>query len=751
LTSPGRAALSVGVAILLALLPERAWAQSQQPPIIVKEIAVEGNRRVQEAVILNQVKTTVGSEFLPARLGDDLRAIFGLGFFDDVQLRVEDFEGGVKVTFVVTERPFIRDIAFAGNKRLETAALQDKIDLKLGSVYNPVDVQKARDQLKDYYEEEGYFEATITPETEAFADGDVKVTFQIVEGRRITIDKIVIRGNQGLSEKDIKKVMATQERQYFILRGTVQRQRLEEDIERVLALYNDHGYVQARVESHEFQVDRQKARVTIVIVVVEGPQFTVQSLEVTGAEVLPLDEVRRQLRLKPGDVFSRGRLRQSVDGIARLYSAIGRASADVAPIVEQKAEQRVVDIRIEISEGPEVFVERINITGNTRSQEKILRREIPFGEGELYTSSKLERARQRLVNLGFFETVNASTAPGSDKTKIVVNIDVVEKPTGVFSIGGGFSSVDSLIGTLDLAQRNFLGRGWEVALRFRGGSRGSQGTISFTEPWLFDRPLAAGFDLFDTKRIFTDYTYESLGGQLRLSHPFLDVARWYLTYRLTRDEISDLEGEAEVTLRDEEGTRVTSLVSGAVSRDTRDNVLTPSRGSLATLSVDVAGLGGDAQFVKFNGTTARFQPIWLNHILAGRLHAGYVFAYGGDDVPLFERYFLGGPNSIRSFKFRDLAPEDDRGVRIGGTSEVLGTVEYVIPLPLNFRLAGFVDVGNAYGFGTDFDLTDVRKAAGGGLRWISPFGPIRIDYGVNLDRRSGEEFGAFHFSVGSPF
>jgi outer membrane protein insertion porin family len=728
-----------------------AWGQSQQPPIIVKELAVEGNRRVQEAVILGRVQTPVGAEFVPARLAEDLRAIFALGFFDDVQMRVEDFEGGVKVTFVVTERPFVRDVEFAGNREIGTSTLEEKITLKVGSVYNPVEVQKAREALRDHYEEEGHFEASVTPETEKFADGDVRVTFKINEGRRITIDRIVIKGNKGLSAKEIKAVMATRERQYYILRGTVHRQRLEEDVERILQLYNDHGYVQARVEAPEVVVDRDRARLTVTLTVVEGAQFKVGSVELAGTSALPPEEARRQIRLKEGDVFSRTRLRESVDGITRLYSTIGRASADVVPVVTQNAEERRVDIRLEINEGPDVFVERINITGNTRSQEKILRREIPFAEGDLFTSAKLDRARQRLTNLGFFETVKASTTPGSDKTKIIVNVDVIEKPTGVFSIGGGFSSVDSLIATVDLSQRNFLGRGWEVALRFRGGARGTQGTLSFTEPWLFDRPLSAGFDIFDTRREFEDYTSESLGGDIRFSHPFLDYARWYLTYRLTRDTISDLEGEAAVSLADEEGTTITSMISGSVARDTRDNVFTATKGNYSTIAADFAGLGGEAKFVKLTSAIVQFRPIWFGHVLAGRLQGGYVVGWSGEEVPLFERFFLGGPNSIRSFKFRDLSPVDENGVQTGGTSEVLGTLEYIVPLPFNLRVAGFVDVAQAYGFGTSFDITSLREAAGFGVRWISPFGPIRVDYGFNLDRQEGEDVGAFHFSVGAPF
>lgn len=737
--------------MLLVSVPVRTWAQAPQPPIIVKDVTVEGNRRVQDAVILGRVQTTVGSPFNPDRLSEDLRAIYSLGFFDDVRMRVDDFEGGVKITFVVVERPFIRDVQFVGNKKLDTSALQEKADLKLGSVYNPVEVEKAAERLKEQYEEEGYYEVQITPGIQKFADGDVRVTFGINEGRRITIDKIVVEGNKGLTAKQIKKVMETQERQYFILRGTVQRQKLEDDIERVLALYNNYGYIQARVESHDITIDRKKARVTIHLKIVEGPQFKVKSLEITGNKALPLEDVRRQVALKPGDVFSRLKLRDSVEGVTRLYGSIGYASADVAPLVSQNLEDQTVGIRLEITEGPEVYVERINISGNVRSQEKILRREIPLAEGDLFTTSKLDRAKQRLTNLGFFESVRTSTTPGSDKSKIIVNVDVVEKPTGMFSVGGGYSSADSFVGTVDLSQRNFLGRGWEVAARFRGGALGTQGTLSFTEPWLFDQPLSAGFDLFDTSRIFSDYNYESLGGDIRLSHPFLDYARWYLNYRLTNDRISHLQGEAAVSLESLKGARVTSAISPSVSRDTRDNVFTPSRGNFSSVGMDFAGLGGDSKFVKFSAGTSQFWPIWFNHILATHLEAAHILGYGGQPVPLFERFYLGGPNSVRSFKFRAISPIDNNGVKTGGTTDVLGNIEYLIPLPFNLRLAAFTDVGNVYGFSTKVDFTDLRYAVGGGIRWISPFGPIRIDYGINPDPRPGEKPGAFQFSVGAPF
>jgi len=757
MTARGRCALLIFFAFLLG--PFSALAQTPTPTdrqILVKEIAVQGNRRVQEAVILGRVGAKIGSPFVANRTAEDIRAIFALGFFDDVQVKVEDFEGGVKLTFMVVERPFVRDIVFAGNKKEDSATLQEKIDLKLGSVYNPVEVNKGADKLKEYYETEGYFEVGITPEIEKLADGDVTVTYRIAEGRRISIDQIVIEGAQGLTPKQVKGAMDTQEREYIVLRGTVQRQRLDEDVDRIIQLYNDHGYVQARVESSEIQVDREKARATIRIVVVEGPQFKVGGVDVMGNAVLPVEEIRRRIELKTGEVFSRSKLRDSVKGITDLYSAVGRASADVSPNTLQDTPGRLVNVVFEINEGPETYVERINISGNTRSEEKILRREIPMAEGDLFTSQKLARAKQKLTNLNYFDKVEAKTAPGSAKDKIIVNIDVTEKPTGLFSIGGGYSSQDGVLGTLDLSQRNFLGKGWEVFLRLRGGQNLQTGTIGFTEPWLFDQPLAAGFDIFNTRRILPDYTVNSLGGDIRLGHPLGEYSRWNAIYRVSQDRITNVNPLGSPELISQEGTHLTSLVVLSLSRDTRDSVYDPTRGSTVSLGVDFAGVGFGEKFARSVFSSTYFQPLpWLDHVLSFRLMAGYSFGWSKDPVPLFERFYLGGSNSLRQFKSLQVSPKDNNGTRIGGNSELLGTVEYQIPLFFGIKAAVFYDVGQVWGpdisAGTKIDLSDLRHGVGAGLRWNSPFGPIRVDYGIKLDQKKGESFGNFNFSAGSSF
>ena len=739
--------------------PALAQTPTAPPPgtqIIVKDLAVQGNRRVQEAVILGRVTAKVGGPFVPARLADDIRAVFSLGFFDDVQAKVEDFEGGVKLTFVVTERPFVRDISFGGNKRLDAATLQEKIDFKLGAVYNPVEVTRAAEKLKEAYEEEGYFEVGVTPEVVRLPDGDVSVTFRVAEGRKMTIDKIVIEGAQGLKPDKIKQIMLTQEREFYILRGTVQRQKLDQDIERVVTFYNDNGYIQARVESFDTQVDRATARVTIRIVVVEGPQFKVGGIDITGNKVLPVEELRRRVLLKPDNIYSRTKLQETVKGISEVYGTIGRTAADINPQIALDVPNRKVNITLEVTEGPEVFIERINITGNTRSQEKILRRELPMAEGDLFTTGKLGRAKQKLINLNYFEKVETKTAPGSSKDKIVVNIEVTEKPTGLFSIGGGYSSQDGALGTLDLSQNNFLGKGYQLFLRLRGGTQTQQGTIGFTDPWFLDRPLAAGFDIFNNRRVYQDYTINSLGGDVRFGAPIGDYGRWNVLYRLSQEQVTGVDPNASTELLQAEGTTITSLVGGTVSRDTRDSLTEPTRGNYSLFGADFAGIGtGDNRYFRITASTTQHQPLWFDHVLSGRLMVGYMLGWFKEPVPFFERYFLGGPNTIRSFKARQISPEDSSGTAIGGNFQVLGNIEYSVPLPFGLRAAVFFDVGNVYGpdqsVHTPIDLTNLKYAVGPGLRWNSPFGPVRVDYGVNPNPTGKEKFGNIQFSMGAAF
>jgi outer membrane protein insertion porin family len=731
----------------------RAQAPSQTPT--VRDLAVEGNKRIQASAILNRVQTKIGDPFSPVALREDVQAIFALGFFDDVQVRTEEFEGGVRVVFAVVERPLLREVSYEGNRDMKLEDLREKAALRAGVLYNPAEIQRAAEAIREKYEEDGFLGASVSPRTEPTPEGDVRVVFRITEGRKIHIDRIVIEGNQALTARQIKAAMETKERLFWVLPfSTLHRRVFEDDGDRIVNLYADHGYVQARIESQEIIPDLQRGKVTLKIRVVEGPQFRVGTVAVKGNEVLTEPQVHGLIQLKPGEVFSRKQVRDSLRAITDSYSEIGRARAEVNPETENDVDKRLVNVTFAITEGPEVYVERINITGNSRSSEKVLRRELRLAEGDLFNYQRLVRSRQRLFNLGYFEEVNVATEPGSTPEKIVINISVKERSTGLFSLGAGYSSLDGLFGTVDLTQRNLFGRGYEAFLRFRIGAKSRLGLIGFTDPYFLDLPLRAGFDFYDRTRDFDDFTEDRLGGDLRASYPLGEFWTIGATYRAENVTITNVPDSASDDLKKEIGARINSELDVGLSRDSRDSVFEPTRGSRNSFDLSFAGLGGDVQFYRVIIDSAWFFPLPLfDWVFSARGQVGYAQGWGGQDVPIFERFFLGGATSLRGQRTRSVAPKDAQGDVIGGDKELLFNTELLIPIPFvpHLRLAFFFDAGNAYGFGTAFDPTDLRLAAGAGIRFYSPLGPLRLDYGLNLDKKAGEKTGQINFTVGAPF
>jgi outer membrane protein insertion porin family len=743
----------VGWAGLLHAQEQPAAPAPATPTPTVRDITVEGNRRIQAPAIVNRVQTRIGDPFSPSAVREDVRSIFSLGFFDDVQVRVEEFEGGVRLIFVVVERPLAREVSFEGNQALKTEELRETAAVRVGVLYNPVEVQRGVDAIRQKYEEEGYFGVAISPRTERTPEGDIRIVFRIDEGRKMYIDRIVIEGNKAVTTGQIKDAMATKERLFWILPfSKVHRRVFDDDAERIINLYADKGYLQTRIESHEIVPNFEKGKVTLRTRLVEGPQFRSGAVTFAGNELLPDEEVRRLVSLKEGDVFNRSLLRASIRNLTDRYSEIGRGRAEVTPSTDVDSDTLKVAVSLAIKEGPEVYVERINITGNTKSSEKILRRELRFAEGDLFTNQQLVRSRQRLFNLGYFDEVNITTAPGTAPDKLIVNVDVKERSTGLFSIGAGYSSLDNLFATIDITQRNLFGKGYEVFARFRIGSQSRLGLLGFTDPYFLDIPLRAGFDIYDRQRDYTDFTEERLGADVRASYPLAEYVTVSAIYTLENVTVSDVSDEASDDLKKELGTKLNSVIGVSLSRDTRDNYFEPTTGSRTTLDLAFAGLGGDTQYYKAVGESAWFFPLPIfDWVLAARGLAGVVEGWGGQEVPIFERFFLGGGTTLRGQKTRSVGPKDSTGAVIGGTSELLFSTELLIPLFPRFRVALFFDAGNAYGFGTSFDPTNLRLSAGVGFRFFSPLGPLRLDLGYNLDKQPGEKAYQVNFAVGAPF
>ena len=472
-----------------------------------------------------------------------------------------------------------------------------------------------------------------------------------------------------------------------------------------------------------------------------------------GDLVLPEEELTDRLKIGAESYFNREIVRNDVLLLTDLYSDEGYAYSRITPRVAQDAEAQKVDITYSISKGEPVYFEQIIITGNTKTRDKVIRRELEIYEQELYSGKRLKEGIRKLNRLDYFEDVKVDTIKGSADDQMVVKIDVTEKPTGTFSFGGGYSSVENLFFMASIQQRNLFGRGQILNLKAELGAVTSRYTLSFTEPWLFDIPLSFGVDLYQWDREYSTYEKDSTGGGLRFGYPLWKNTRGYLSYNYENATISNIDEDAAQSIRELAGTNVTSSVTGALRYDSRDKIFNPTQGQNHRISVEYAGFGGDIAFTKYLAELGIYFPILWK--LVGFLHGetGYVEENSGGFLPDYEKFYLGGINSMRGFDYEDIFALDDEGKAVGGEKYVLFNAELSMPLISEAGLMGvaFYDTGNVYRQDEDIDFGELRQSAGLGIRWYSPMGPLRLEYGWVIDREEGEDAGQWEFSVGAPW
>jgi outer membrane protein insertion porin family len=463
----------------------------------------------------------------------------------------------------------------------------------------------------------------------------------------------------------------------------------------------------------------------------------------------------KKLKISSGEVFNGSRVTKGIEAIREIYGDEGYANAEFDPLTRIDEEEKKVDLRVDIRKNDPVYIERIDITGNVRTRDKVIRRELEVLEGSLFSSSGLKKSRNNLRRLGYFEDVTFEQSEGSLPDRMKLDVKVKERPTGAFSLGVGYSSFDKLIGTASVSQANLLGTGIKVSFSVLLSGSSSRFNLSFTEPWLFDKPLSAGFDIFDTSRDFPDFSIEEKGGGVRFGFPlYKRTIRGFLNYKLEEVDVSDVAPEASNIIREQEGTRTVSSIKALVRRDTRDDAFFPTEGSLSSISAEFAGgfLGGNTSFVKYEAGAVKFFPLFWDTTFAVRGSLGFVDGFEGQDEPIYERYFLGGINSLRGFESRSVGPRDPvTDEIIGGNIKMVGNLEFLFPIlsVRNLRGVIFFDIGNAYEDRIDFD--DLRKGVGAGIRWFSPLGPLRVEWGYNLSRREDEKASLWEFTVGSAF
>lgn len=756
------------LASLLFALPFIGHAQGWR----IDDIVIEGTRRVNQDIIRSILTVRPGAEVSAEEIDRDVRAIFGLGRFRDVQAEVETRDSATILVYRVTEQPLVRRIDVAGNKALSEEKVRTHLIFKAPELYNAKKISESAQAIRKAYVEEGYLGAVVEPQIELADENEATLTLRITEGEKVRVREIAFDGNTVFSEKELKKFMETKERWFFSWvtgRGTYLEQMLQNDLEILADQYFNRGYVQIKVHQPLISTSPDGKSLDILIEIEEGPQYRVGEVEFDGDLVRDREELRKLVKLSAGDVFSRLLLRESVFALNNLYADQGYAYVNVAPLTKIEQEERLVHLVFDIEQGIQVTIDRIRITGNTKTRDKVIRREMKVLEGEIFSSTGLKESKRKVHNLGFFEEVNVTTAKGEDAAHMEVLVDVKEQPTGTFTVGLGFSSVDGLIAQGSVTQENFLGRALRANLAGSFGSKSTTYQVGVTDPWFLDRNLTLGFDVYKLEREWLDFTKKSTGGDLKLGLPVTEDIRAFFLYRYEEKEIFDVDPGASAFIRKQEGFSTLSSITGSLTRNTTDYRLDPSSGAVSSVSVEFAGLGGTQKFAKYDLDHRHFYPWKWGTVFSAHGHLGYIQEIGGEEIPIDERYFLGGLNSIRGFEPRQVGPRvrsvvdtqnpgeiavplDDDFEYLGGDKAAYFNLEYVFPVIKDLGVKGvfFYDAGNAWDRGEGF-FSSMRHSVGGGIRWFSPMGPLRLEWGYNLDPREGEPQSYLDFSIGSFF
>ncbi|MBU1853649.1 MAG: outer membrane protein assembly factor BamA [Candidatus Omnitrophica bacterium] len=756
---------------LWSFFPDSILAQDESSKKIIKYVDVKNNKTVSSAKILSKLKTKKGELFLDKVINEDVKRLYLMGFFSDVSVTTEEVQDGVGVVFVVTEKPPLTSIKFVGNKVYNAKRLNTLIKSKLNEFEDERKLKKDAEAIEDLYKRAGYPWVKVTYRVDVQIDSAIAV-FTIEEGAKAVVRKLTVIGNTAFSDKRLLKVIKSRTTGFF-RSGVYKKDVLDDDMERIKHFYKKEGFLDVEVDyeiiSHE---KKQKKWIELVMRIEEGRKYIAGQVNIVGNTVFSGEELKTILKMKPGDTFTESTLHEDLAGLQEYYFGKGYIMAKAKPDTFLNMETDRVDITYSILEGEVCYVNKINIVGNAKTKDVVVRREIRINPGEQYDGGKLKRSKERLYNLGFFEEIAFDIEDTSVEDRKDMVVEVKEAKTGEFSFGGGFSSVDRLIGFLEIEQRNFdlfnfptfTGDGQDLKLRGEFGSVRKNYLLSWTEPWIFDYPLSFGFDLYASERKrsgTTGYAYdeEKQGGTVRLGKEFSEYLRGDFTYRLETINISDLSSDASQALLDEAGEKTISSVFFQLTRDTRDNKFNATKGHVLSGSIEMAGgvVGGDRDFAKFFNSASHYSMLGP-FVLELKLKSGVVTSYNGSGrVPIWERFFAGGTYTIRGYKERDIGPKDVSGDPIGGGTTAIGNAELTFSIIENLKGALFLDAGNVW-YRPDSKpecgnaTRGIKLGAGVGVRIKTPIGPVKLDFGFPLNPDSEQEDkGRFHFSMSRGF
>jgi outer membrane protein insertion porin family len=722
----------------------------------IYKIMILGNVKVEEGVIRGAIKSREGGPFSVEKIREDLRSIFDLGLFTDVQVDIKPTPQGKEVIFIVAEKPSIKDIFIKGNDKVKLDDIKEKMTLKSRSILNLEKVKENAEQIRKLYFSKGYYGVKVEDKVDYLETNEAVVTFTISEGPKGHIQKIVFKGNKNIKSSRLKKLMATKRKTIFSIitkTGTLDEDILKNDLQLVTAYYFDQGYLDAKVSEPKINLSNPK-KIRIEIGIVEGPRYHLGNIDFKGDVLTTKEALFKILKIKRGDVYSNTVIRKEINTLTEKFANQGYAYVEINPEISVDNKDLLVHLTFEIEKKKRVFYERIQVVGNTKTRDKVVRRELVVAEGELYNAANMNKSRDRLKRTGFFKEVDFTTSRGSTEEKINVDIKVEEAPTGAVTFGVGYSTIESVVGSASISDRNLFGLGYAGSLRFSLGFKTQNFRLSFTDPYFLGYPYAAGIDLYHERvEIFETYSYKITGGDLRFGKELTDSLRIDAMYKLENIDVYNVADDASIYIKDQKGKKTTSAISLTPSIDTRDDNFNPRRGGQHSLFIQNAGgiLGGDNYFVKVLGRTSWFFPLPLNSTLNLRAQAGMILGYSGRPLPIYEKFFAGGISTVRGFEYGKAGPVDVNDEPIGAKKMVVFNTELIFPISREIGLRGalFFDIGK--GFDKWSEITPLRLGAGPGIRWYSPFGPIHIDFGFNLNPKKGEKGNVIEFTAGTVY
>lgn len=796
--------------LMSVMLAQTASAQSASAPTIIEKIEVSGNHRIETATVLSYVQFKVGDVYNVGEIDRSLKELFYTQLFADVRI----VRQGTKVVIEVDENPIINRVVLEGNKALDDDEIFEEIKLRPRLIYTRSYVESDMQAMIELYRRKGRFAVEIEPKVVKLAQNRVDLVFEISEGPTTGIRRVNFLGNKAFSDRQLRGVIVTDESRWWNIltsQDNFDPDKMTYDKELLRRFYEAHGYADFRVTSAVAELTPDRKEFFITFTVSEGEQYRFGKGSIdTTFEDFDVALLEGLITFEEGEIYNADKIDDTVESLTLVAGQFGYAFVDIRPRPRKRADEKTVDITFRMKEGPRVYVERIDIIGNTRTLDQVIRRQMRLSEGDAYNRIRLDRSKGLVQSLRYFEEVEIEEEPGGAADKTILKVKVKEQSTGEFSFGVGFSSADSVAGDLSISERNLLGRGQTLRFRISGSNRRQQADISFYEPYMFGRNLGAGFDLYRSTTDYRDeagYDLSSTGGALRTSFPVTDSARLNLLYTYKTDEINAPNcffntGQISNAICSELGSRATSLVAYTFYMDKRDNPVRPTKGYELMFKQDFAGLGGDSKYIKTELEMTAYKKLFFDDVLgSAKWKWGYIQGLDGDFVRLSDRFRKGG-NSFRGFDVSGIGPRDVAGLpdeklkfgdSLGGQAFGIGTLEIGFPtgLPESYGLeaSAFIEAG-ALGYISDnaqqdilarvenqnaliaannillaglgfppqrllsLDIKDdlsLRASAGLSVYWDSPFGPIRLDFAHVLRQEDYDRTKSFRFSAGTRF